>query len=229
MKNKKNNENIIFKKYNPLIANSLIEKRKMLSKDIIAILLYLIVKNNIKLKIEKKQNESNKESLTFYISRVIEKENELDEIERIIYLWIFNDNDRVQLDKVLKELPKMKGTNKRLKQINRLINNERKINKQNVEDLLQIKKLKDQILNYDLKNNWDYDSLKMYLIYSICFGNAEKITNLIINKNEKDDFYFLIKESVINMYIYSNYIDFYSYKKLKRKYVKAFLKDVRKN
>ena len=81
------NEDELLKKYNPMVAGCFQGERDVLSRDIIAIILNLIDKGNIKLDFNNSLKEN--EKYIYFISRVIEKENELDEMEEIIYNWLF--------------------------------------------------------------------------------------------------------------------------------------------
>ena len=117
------NEEELFKKYNPLLAGCIEETRDILSRDIIAVILNLINKGNIKLEIRSKV-----EKLGFYryiIKRVPEKENEMDKIEKFIYNWVLN-REEVVLENRLKQIPKEKNANHMFKMLNNLAKKELK-------------------------------------------------------------------------------------------------------
>jgi len=81
------NEEKLFDKYNPLLAGCFQGERDVLPRDILAVILNLIDKKCIKLEIE--PSKENNETYDYYISRVHDKENELDIIEEKIYRWVF--------------------------------------------------------------------------------------------------------------------------------------------
>lgn len=117
------NEEELFKKYNPLLAGCIEETRDILSRDIIAVILNLINKGNIKLEIRSKSEKTG--FYRYIIKRVPEKENEMDKIEKFIYNWVLN-SDEVVLENRLKAIPKDKNANHMFKMLNNLTKTELK-------------------------------------------------------------------------------------------------------
>lgn len=117
------NEEELFKKYNPLLAGCIEETRDILSRDIIAVILNLINKGNIKLEIK---NKMAKEGFYKYIiKKVPDKENEMDKIEKFIYNWVLN-SDEVILENRLREIPRDKNANHMFKLLNNISKGELK-------------------------------------------------------------------------------------------------------
>ena len=98
------NDEELFQKYNPMVAGCLQGSRDILARDIIAVILNLIENKHINLEIKK----INSESYGYYLTKVPEKENMMDEIETIIYNWVFEGANVVELAKRLGEIPKDK-------------------------------------------------------------------------------------------------------------------------
>ena len=107
----------LFKKYNPMIAGCIQGSREILARDIIAVILNLIEKGNIKLDIKDKLRGGR---YLYFISKVAEKENEMDDIEKCIYNWVFKGSGAVELADRLKEMPKEQDANARFKQLNKM-------------------------------------------------------------------------------------------------------------
>ena len=102
-------ENKLFDKYNPIIA----------------VILNLIEKQNINLKI--KSDLDNGEYL-YYISRVPEKEKEMDEVETYVYDWIFTfSRGEVNLQECLEGLGQDEDARIKFKELNNIV--KKKINK----------------------------------------------------------------------------------------------------
>ena len=105
----------LFKKYNPLIAGCIEGNREILSRDIIAVILNLINKGNIKLTLKGSIEE--KSFYKYIIEKVPEKEKDMDRIEAYIYNWVFK-HDVESLDSRLKAMPKEKNANNMFKTLN---------------------------------------------------------------------------------------------------------------
>ena len=118
-------ENELFDKYNPMVAGCIAGSRDILSRDIIAVILNLIEKKNIKLKI--KSNPDNGEYV-YYISEVPEKEKEMDEVESYVYDWIFTfSRGEVNLQECLEGLGQDEDASIKFKELNNIV--KKKINK----------------------------------------------------------------------------------------------------
>ena len=133
------NEDELFEKYNPMLAGCFQGSRDILARDIIAVVLNLIEKKNIELDI-RNVNET-KENYRYIIKRVDEKENEMDEVERCVYEWIFGTREQIELIDALKEMPKNKNANEKFKSLNKMVQNklnEKGINKKGVPKVLRI-------------------------------------------------------------------------------------------
>ncbi len=115
------NEEELFKKYNPLIAGCIEGNRDILSRDIIAVILNLINKGNIKLTLKGEIKE--KSFYKYIIEKVPEKENEMDKIESYIYNWVFTKDEEI-LENRLKEMPKDKNANNKFKTLDKLAKRE---------------------------------------------------------------------------------------------------------
>lgn len=83
-------EDYLFKKYNPIIAGCIQGSRNILARDIIAQILSLIDKGNIKLEIYDKLSDGR---YSYSISKKAEKEQEMDKIEKYVYDWVFDGKD----------------------------------------------------------------------------------------------------------------------------------------
>ena len=114
-------EEELFKKYNPMLAGCIQGSRNILARDIIAIILGLINKKIIKLEIQNKL--SGKDNYAYIISENKELEGQMDEIERYVYNWVFDDSEKVELTDRLREMPKEKEANRKFKQLNEIVEN----------------------------------------------------------------------------------------------------------
>lgn len=114
-------EEKLFEKYNPMVAGCLQGSRDILARDIIAVILNLIEKNNIKLEIEdycsEKLNSFNK---AYLVRKNPKKEKDMDEIEKMVYNWLFENYDEVELAQRLKEMPEEKDANEKFKRLNNI-------------------------------------------------------------------------------------------------------------
>ena len=122
-----------------MLAGCFQGSRDILARDIIAVVLNLIEKKNIELDI-RNVNET-KENYRYIIKRVDEKENEMDEVERCVYEWIFGTREQIELIDALKEMPKNKNANEKFKSLNKMVQNklnEKGINKKGVPKVLRI-------------------------------------------------------------------------------------------
>lgn len=108
------NDEELFQKYNPMIAGCLQGNRDILARDIIAVILNLIENKNINLEIKR----VNSECYGYYLSKVPEKENMMDETETIIYNWVFERADTVELSNRLEEIPKDKFASEKFEKLN---------------------------------------------------------------------------------------------------------------
>lgn len=113
------NEEELFQKYNPMLAGCLQGNRDILARDIIAVILNLIEKKNIHLEI-KSLYEKEERVYGYYLSKNPEKEQEMDEIEKNVYNWVFEQGIRVELSEALQEMPKDKNANEKFKHLNKL-------------------------------------------------------------------------------------------------------------
>lgn len=94
----------LFKKYNPMVAGCFQGGRDVLPRDILAVILNLIEKGNIGLEIQNSSDE--KKRYNYYISKVPEKENEMDNIEKKIYYWILDyKNEKIELSTAISKMP----------------------------------------------------------------------------------------------------------------------------
>ena len=115
------NEDELLKKYNPMEAGCLQGSRDVLARDIIAVILNLIEKGNIKLQIEEYYSKmETKINKLYIISKNPEKSDEMDEIEKKIYDWVFKSDDKVELTQRLKDIPKEKNTRRKFNELNEL-------------------------------------------------------------------------------------------------------------
>lgn len=115
------NEEELFKKYNPLIAGCIQGNRDILSRDIIAVILNLINKGNIRLTMKGDVNE--KSLYNYIVEKVPEKENEMDEIELLIYKWLFTGEKETLIER-LQEMPKVQNANFKFKELDGLAKKE---------------------------------------------------------------------------------------------------------
>lgn len=95
----------LFQKYNPMIAGCFQGGRDILARDILAVILNLIEKRNIGLEIQNANDKKN--TYNYYISKVPEKESEMDNIEKNIYYWLFNDynKEKIELSYAISKMP----------------------------------------------------------------------------------------------------------------------------
>ena len=131
------NEEELFKKYNPLIAGCIQGNRDILSRDIIAVILNLINKGNIKLTI--KGDIKEKSLYNYIVEKVPEKENEMDKIELFIYNWLFTGEKETLVER-LQEMPKVQNANFKFKELDRLSKKELKdlgANKASVPNIIK--------------------------------------------------------------------------------------------
>ena len=135
-------EDELFKKYNPMLAGCLQGSRDILARDIIAVILNLIEKDNIKLEIVKDFSQKNDGSYSAYpISKNKAKESEMDSIETMVYNWLFMGNDVVELSQRLKDMPKDQDAELRFKKLNDVVQeklNNMGANKKGVPKLIRI-------------------------------------------------------------------------------------------
>lgn len=113
-------------KYNPLIAGCLVNGREVLSRDLISIILNLAKKGIIKLEISRTNDE--KKPYKYEISRIREKEHEMDIIEKYVHTWIFDfvfdENEKINLQDRLESIPKEKDAYQRFTKLNKLAKKE---------------------------------------------------------------------------------------------------------
>lgn len=113
-------------KYNPLIAGCLVNGREVLSRDLISTILNLSKKGIVKLEISRTNNE--KRPYKYEISRIKEKEHEMDAVEKYVHLWIFDfvfdENEKIDLQKRLESIPKEKDSYKRFNKLNQIAKKE---------------------------------------------------------------------------------------------------------
>lgn len=118
-------EEELFQKYNPLIAGCIQGSRDILSRDMIAVILNLINKKNIQLElIPSLKNSLRGDQYIYQISKNPEKENEMDKIEKYIYHWIFQKNEKVNLANRLESLAKEPIANEKFKALDILAKNQ---------------------------------------------------------------------------------------------------------
>jgi len=112
-------EDELFKKYNPMIAGCIQGSRTILARDIIAIILNLIDKKVITM--EFNQVISKKENYDYIINKNPDSIEQMDEIEKCVYDWVFDGKDTVNLAYRLNQMPKEKDANRKFKQLNELV------------------------------------------------------------------------------------------------------------
>ena len=116
------NEEELFEKYSPIYAGCLQGNRDVLSRDIIAEILYLIEEKFIELDI--KPSHKKNRDYDYIIKRVEAKENLLKPEERKIYFWIFKDNIlEVDLMDRLQKLPKDSRAVENFEELNNMVQN----------------------------------------------------------------------------------------------------------
>ncbi len=111
------NEEELFKKYNPMLAGCLQGSRDILARDIIAVLLNLIEKKIIHLEI-KSLHHNDQKIYGYYLTKIPEKETEMDEIEAMVCNWAFGSQQTVELAMALENMPKDKNANEKFKKLN---------------------------------------------------------------------------------------------------------------
>lgn len=135
------NEEELFKKYNPMLAGCIQGNREILARDIIAIILNLIDKKCINLEITS-FTDNKGEQYDCRISPNNENEENMDEIERFVYDWVFaNQSDRVELGRRLETLAKDQNANTKFKHLDKLVKsklNEIGANQPKVPKILRI-------------------------------------------------------------------------------------------
>lgn len=116
----------IFKKYNPLMAGCIAQNRNVLSRDIIAVILNLANKGIVKLDIVNDVNSKNEYKYMLY--RIRENEALMDDVEReihsIIFEFVHNEKDGVDLVKKLRDMPKIKESYNRFARLDEIAKQE---------------------------------------------------------------------------------------------------------
>ena len=131
-------EDYLFEKYNAIMAGCIQGSRNILARDIIAEILNLIDKGNIKLEIKNKLTGG---KYLYEIEKVPEKEHEMDSIQKYVYDWVFDTKQTEELADRLKEMPKFTEANKKFKELNRLVEDNMArlgANKQSVPKVLRV-------------------------------------------------------------------------------------------
>ena len=131
-------EDYLFEKYNAIMAGCIQGSRNILARDIIAEILNLIDKGNIKLEIKNKLTGG---KYLYEIEKVPEKEHEMDSIQKYVYDWVFDTKQTVELSDRLKEMPKEKEANTKFKELNKLVEDNMArlgANKQSVPKVLRV-------------------------------------------------------------------------------------------
>lgn len=181
------NEEELFKKYNPLIAGCIQGNRDILSRDIIAVILNLINKGNIRLTMKGDVNE--KSLYNYIVEKVPEKENEMDEIELLIYKWLFTGEKETLIER-LQEMPKVQNANFKFKELDGLAKKELKklgANKTSVPNI--IKAINVMLLCgaiflvvYHIKSiKFDEKILPLMILAPIIFALIPLIPKLVMN------------------------------------------------
>lgn len=132
-------EEELFKKYNPMLAGCLQGSREILARDIIAVILNLIDKKMIGLDI--KNTLEGKENYKYFINKLPNKGQEMDEIERYVYNWIFAGSGAVNLSDALERLAKDERASEKFKKLNQMVQNrlnEKGANLKGVPKILRI-------------------------------------------------------------------------------------------
>lgn len=113
------------KKYNPMIAGCICDNRQALPRDIMAIILNLIKKDYIKMEMVPNIKDG-KETYTYMISENKEKRGGLDKIESYVFNMIFGfyEEEKVDLNKKIKELSKRNDFLKHMNELNDLAEKE---------------------------------------------------------------------------------------------------------
>ena len=135
------NEDELFEKYNKMLAECLQGSRDILARDIIAVILNLIDKKYIELDIINSHDLDGKDTYEYFLKKVPETENKLDEVEKFVYDWIFESTKEPNLVAVLKRIAKDEKANEKFKNLNKLVQkklNEKGANKNNIPKILRI-------------------------------------------------------------------------------------------
>ena len=111
-------EDYLFEKYNPMIAGCIQGSRDILARDIIAVILNLIDKGNIKLDLV---DSTEKERYIYKIAKVEENEDKMDDIEKYIYNWVFKKGSSLSLAERLKQMPKEEDANIKFEKLNNMV------------------------------------------------------------------------------------------------------------
>lgn len=111
-------EEELMKKYNPLLAGCIKESRTVLARDIIAILMNLIPKKIVNLQVT--PTTQGKDGYIYKLEKVPENEEKMDEIEKYIYNWFFENSNSKNLVERLKDMPKEKNVNQKFKTLNEM-------------------------------------------------------------------------------------------------------------
>ena len=181
------NEEELFEKYNPLIAGCIQGNRDILSRDIIAVILNLINKGNIRLTMKGDVNE--KSLYNYIVEKVPEKENEMDEIELLIYKWLFTGEKETLIER-LQEMAKVQNANFKFKELDGLAKKELKklgANKTSVPNI--IKSINVMLLCgaiflvvYHIKSiKFDEKILPLMILAPIIFALIPLIPKLVMN------------------------------------------------
>lgn len=115
------NEEELFNKYNPLLAGCIQETRTVLSRDIIAVIINLINKKVVNLELIPKATGKN--NYIYILKKETKNENKMDNIEKFIYTWVFEEKDEIELVDRLKSLPKDKQSSKKFEELNNMTQN----------------------------------------------------------------------------------------------------------
>ena len=125
----KENDEAMFNKYNPLIAGCIANSRGVLGRDILAVILNLVNKKIVKLEIRKSVNSIKSENdYQYLISRCKEKEYTMDNTEKYVHCWIFEDvhfeDEQIDLVKRLQTISKQGNTYKKLEELSNIATDE---------------------------------------------------------------------------------------------------------
>ncbi len=109
----------LFEKYNPMIAGCIQGSRTILARDIIAVILNLINKKNIKFDF---QNQiKGRDNYNYIVTKNPELEDKMDEVEQYVYNWLFDGREKQNLQDRLKQMPKEPIANKKFKDLNKIV------------------------------------------------------------------------------------------------------------
>ena len=115
-------EDELFEKYNPILAGCIQGSRNILARDIIAVILNLIEKGIIKLDIQ--NTLMGKDTYRYILNKDTEKEEQMDNIEKYIYDWVFEKKETIELSSRLEEMPKDKESSKKFKELSKKVEQE---------------------------------------------------------------------------------------------------------